>query len=60
MKRKNHGRQAPIPASANKVAKTVIAGTIGLSLLQVPIWAGASLSIRLGVGHGDRQRGQGR
>jgi hypothetical protein len=42
MKRKNHGRQAPIPASANKVAKTVIAGTIGLSLLQVPIWAGAS------------------
>lgn len=42
MKLRTYGRQALMANSANKVAKTVIAGTIGLSLLQIPAWVGAA------------------
>ncbi|MDR0267449.1 YcdB/YcdC domain-containing protein [Paenibacillus sp.] len=42
MKQKHSKRRASTGTSTNKVAKTVLASTIGLSLLQVPVWAGAS------------------
>ncbi|MGN7356965.1 YcdB/YcdC domain-containing protein [Paenibacillus sp. SAF-054] len=41
-KRKEPGRQARRGTPAQSVTKTVIAGTIGLSLLQVPMWASAN------------------
>lgn len=50
MKRHKSKRQARTVVSANKVAKTVIAGTIGLSLLQIPVWAGASPESISGTG----------